>query len=270
MAPGPIAPISQGLGPLQFVQVNYGTLAPQAISRQLQADEERTRLAALSSLGVPSQYLNRGHVPFPHSLRLDFVALGTTDELDALLTVELDQHLITAVLRPDEGGWRRIASVVYATNFADATSNPGSFLRTARSLIQPERYRAVFRGATHTATGDYLENEANLRVLNDRAVITLSYTSEARICADAANRPGKPGCDLTERWVEADPSDPSRKLTLVTATGHVPAHEGTEPVIRSRTFLASHLRAFNCQPFVFSDASLHFEPSSNAAPCSNR
>lgn len=267
---GPVAPISQGLGPLQFTQVNYGVLAPQAISRQLQSEDERTRLAALSSVGVPGQYLTRGHVPLPHSLRLDFVALGTTDELDAILTVELDQHLVSAILRPDDSGWRRVASVTYATSFADASTNPGSFLRTARSVVQPERYRAVFHGSTHTPAGDFLESEANLRVLNDRAVITLSYTSEARVCSDAASRSMHSGCELTERWLEADPSDPARRLTLVTATGHLPPREMSEPAVRSRTFLATHLRNFSCQPFLFSDTSLHFEPSANAAPCVNR
>ena len=265
--PGPIAPISQGLGPLQFIQVNYGVLPPQALTRQLQADDERTRAAALSSVGAPGQYLAHGHVPYPHSIRLDFVALGTGSELDAILTVELDQHLLSAILRPDESGWRRIASILYASSFADQSSNPGTFLRTARSVIQPERYRAVFRGSTHTPAGDLIESEANLRVLNDHAVITLSFTSEARICSEAVTRPAHSGCELTQRWIESDATDPAHRLTLVTATGHQPPHEASDTAGRPRNFLSTRLRQLTCQPFVFSETSLRFEPSANAAPC---
>ena len=34
----------------------------------------------------------------PRAIALDLVPIGTSDDLDALLTVELDQHLVTAVL----------------------------------------------------------------------------------------------------------------------------------------------------------------------------
>jgi hypothetical protein len=88
----PILPVSSGMGALQFISVNYGVPAPQALTRQLEADDERTRGASLAAIGAPSQYLQHGHIPFPHSVQLDFVALGTTNDMDAILTVELDQR----------------------------------------------------------------------------------------------------------------------------------------------------------------------------------
>jgi hypothetical protein len=78
------------MGALQFISVNYGVPAPQALTRQLEADDERTRGASLAAIGAPSQYLQHGHIPFPHSVQLDFVALGTTNDMDAILTVELE------------------------------------------------------------------------------------------------------------------------------------------------------------------------------------
>src|ERR1700722_7313435 len=83
----PVVPVSSGMGAMQFSAVNYGVPAPQSLARQLEADDDRTRLAALSAIGAPAQYLQRGHIPFAHSIELDFVALGNTDELAAILTV---------------------------------------------------------------------------------------------------------------------------------------------------------------------------------------
>jgi hypothetical protein len=54
----------------------------------------------------------------PRSIQLEFVALGTDDDLDALLTVELDQHIVTAILIPDDSNWRRIATVLCAHSAA--------------------------------------------------------------------------------------------------------------------------------------------------------
>ncbi|MEO6922210.1 MAG: hypothetical protein ABI064_00110, partial [Acidobacteriaceae bacterium] len=76
---------STGLGPLQFQAVNYGVPAPQSLTRQLRGDDERTRASALSALGVPSQYLQRGRIAVPHTIGLQFAQLGTDDEMDAVL-----------------------------------------------------------------------------------------------------------------------------------------------------------------------------------------
>src|SRR5206468_3390093 len=113
----PLVPVSTGLGAIQFVQVNYGVPAPQALTRQLRFDDDRTRAAALSAIGSPGQYLQHGHIPMPRAIDLQLVPLGNTDELDALLTAELDQHIVTAVLIPVEGNWRRIATLTFATPF---------------------------------------------------------------------------------------------------------------------------------------------------------
>jgi hypothetical protein len=123
--------------------VNYGVPAPQSLARQLEAEDDRTRSASLAAIGAPGQYLQRGHIPFAHSIQLDFVALGNTDELDAILTVELDQHLVSAILMPDNGNWKRIATMVFPTPFFDPTTNPGTFMRTARSFSQPNHYLAI-------------------------------------------------------------------------------------------------------------------------------
>src|SRR5579875_2356005 len=141
---GPIAPISTGLGAIQFFSASYSVPAPQTLTRQLSADDERTRSGALSSIGAPSQYLGKGHVPYPHSVQLDLVLLGESDQIDALLTVELDQHIVTSVMAPDGDNWRRIATVLFATSFGNGSSTPATFVRPLRSWLQPDRYRAVF------------------------------------------------------------------------------------------------------------------------------
>jgi hypothetical protein len=276
------------MGALQFTSVDYGVPAPQSLTRQLQTDDDRTRAASLSAIGAPGQYLVRGHIPYPHSVQLDFVALGSTDELDAILTVELDQHMVSAILLPEDGNWRRIATVIYPTAFADPTTTPSTFLRIARSLMQHERYRAIYHATSATPGGDFTENEAHLRILNNRAVIVISFASDARVC-DARpgdtrpsdgrpgdsrpgdSRPGdsKPGqaCELTHRWLQPDPTDPQHRFTLVTASGRLSPREAADPLVASHTFLLAHLRSFSCQPFAYSDASQRYEPTANSKPC---
>jgi hypothetical protein len=275
-APAPIVPASSGLGAIQFVQVNYGVPAPQSLTRQLQYDDDRTRAAALSAVGAPNQYLQHGHIPMPRAVALDLVPIGTTDELDALLTVELDQHLVTAVLVPVDGNWRRIASLVYAIPFDNGTITPTTWLRTARSMIQKDRYRAIFHASTGSLTGNYTENEAHLRIVNGKPIITISFESTARECTAAPSVPpgkpvprstAKPGCEITQRWFQPDPADPQKKFELVTGTGHISPKDAQNPLANSRTMLLSQLRSFTCQPFLYSEATQHYEATAPNAPC---
>jgi len=263
-APVPIVAASSGMGALQFAAVNYGVPAPQSLTRQLEIDDDRTRAAALSAIGAPGQYLVRGHIPYPHSIQLNFVALGNSDELDAILTVELDQHIVSAILLPQDGNWRRIATVLYPTPFNDPSTSPATFLRLDRSLQQQERYRAVFHALTPLPNGDYAENEAHLRVLNSRAVITMSFVNRARACATGH---AHTGCEITRRWMYPDPTDPSHRLILVTATGRESPHDAADPLAGSIQLQDAHLRSFSCQPFVFSEVTQHYEPVANSAPC---
>lgn len=272
----PIAPVSSGMGALQFVTVNYGVPAPQALSRQLRSDDERTRAAALSAVGAPGQYLQRGHIGMPRSITIDLVNLSNAEELDAVLTVELEGHILSAILVPDESNWRRVATVLFATSFDDPRTTPDTFARLSRSFLAPDRYRVIFRADTAAPNGDYVENEAHLRVINGKAVIIISFSSGARECAPPASapasttsrRPEPPGaCSVMRRWLTQDPTDPNRRFILVTATGRLNPHEASEGIGFSQTFEAAHLRSFSCQPFIFSDSTLRFEPSGPNAAC---
>ncbi len=252
------------MGALQFLAVNYGVPAPQSLTRQLEADDDRTRAAALSAIGSPPQYFVHGHIPFPHSIQLSFVDLGITDELDAVLTVELDQHLVSAILAPHGDSWSRIATLTYATTFTDPTTTPATFLNIVRSLMQHERYRAVYRTTTNATNGDFTENEAHLRILNGKAVILISFVSDARIC----NSIGKhAGCDLTRRWLQPDPADPTQHFLLISATGHLTPHEAADPLASAPDFQMSHLHTFSCQPYTYSDTTQRYEPTANNGPC---
>ncbi|HEY5330575.1 MAG TPA: hypothetical protein VIJ79_11870 [Acidobacteriaceae bacterium] len=264
-APVPIAPASSGLGAIQFVQVNYGVPAPQSLTRQLRFEDDRTRAAALSAIGAPNQYLQRGHIPMPRAIALDLVPIGNTDDLDALLTVELDQHLVTAVLVQVDGNWRRIASFVYATPFDNGTVTPTTWIRTARSMVQKDRYRAIFHASTGSLSGNFTENEAHLSIVNGKPIITISFESTARECSTA-----RPGCEITQRWFQPDPADPLKKFELVTGTGHMSSKDSLNPLANSRIMLLSQLRSFTCQPFTYAESTQHYEPTAPNAPCHNK
>ncbi|WP_103934985.1 hypothetical protein [Bryocella elongata] len=263
----PILPISTGLGPLQFQQVDYGVPAPQALTRQLQADDDRTRAAALSAIGAPAQYLQRGHIPTPRALQLEFAPMGQNDDQDAILTAELDQHIVSAILVPADGLWRRVGTVIFPTASADATMLPSTFLRVARSVLQKGRYRAIFTAATSTPSGDGAENQGFMRVINNKAVVVMSFVSELRTC-DTGHGKGHGGCDLTLRWVQPDLSEPVGQHTmLVSGLGKLSPQEAASPLSHAREFELTRLRSFVCQPFVFNDASQHYEPSAQPASC---
>ena len=278
VAPVPIVPASSGLGAIQFVQVNYGVPAPQSLTRQLRS---MTTAPARRPLGHRSAQPVSSARPHPDAPRHHARPrpIGTTDDLDALLTVELDQHLVTAVLVPVDGNWRRVASLVYATPFDNGTITPTTWLRTARSMIQKDRYRAIFHASTGSLTGNYTENEAHLRIVNGKPIITISFESTARECtATSPALPGKqvphstarPGCDITQRWFQPDPADPTKKFELVTGTGHISPKDAENPLASTRTMLLSQLRSFSCQPFLYSEATQHYEPSAPNAPCKNK
>lgn len=262
--PAPIIdPLNIGLGPIQFATTNSIVSAPQSLAIELQSSDDRMRTSALADIATPSQYLIRGHVPFAHSVRLDFVALGITPELDAILTVELDQHLVSAILMPQDGAWHRIATLSYPTAFTDPTTTPTTFLRTDRALPENQHYAAIFHAITKGSNGDFIENEAHLRILDGHAVITASFASTERTCDPTHQHP----CDFTERWFQPDTTDPEHRFLLVTATGHVKPTESGDPIARSETFETAHLRTFTCQPFAFSDTAQHFESTAAPTPC---
>ncbi len=267
---GPIAPVSSGMGAIQFASASLSVPAPQTLARQLAAEEERIRSGALSSLGAPNQYLTRGHVGTPHAVQMDLLPLGTGDELDAMVTVELDGHIVSAVLVPDGEGWRRIATLTFASSFSDATTTASSFARPLRSWVQPGRYRAVYHASVNGAGGDFTENEADLRIINGRAVVVISYVSGARQCDVTGQlRPPHQTCELIQRWLEPDPTDPTHHFTLITGIGHISAREADDPLSNSRNYRLTRLRSFACQPFIYSDNATHFEPTANSAPCAN-
>ena len=265
---GPVAPVSSGLGAIQFQPANVSVPAPQALTRQLESGDDRTRGGALGSIGAPGQYLQHDHIAYPHSVQLDLVQLGASDELDALLTVELDQHIVSAVLVPDGEGWRRVATLFFASSFSNATATPATFVRPLRSLLEPHRYRAVYHASVSGPTGDFTENEADLRIVNSRAVVVLDFVSGARQCDTTGQiRPPHQTCELIQRWLEPDPVDPTHHFTLITGVGHFSAHEADDPLSHSRNYRLTHLRSFTCQPYAFSDSGMHFVPTANSTPC---
>jgi hypothetical protein len=221
------------------------------------------RTAAFAAIGAPSQYLAHGKVPFPHSGRLDYVALGNTAELDAILTVELDQHIVSAILMPEDAEWHRIATAVYPTAFKDPTTTPSTFLRIDRSLLEQQHYTAIFRSTTNGTNGDFTESEAHLRILNGHAIILMSFNSTERSCDPTHQHP----CDFTERWLQPDTTDAEHRFLLVTATGHIKPTEAGDPIAHSETFETAHLRTFTCQPFEFSDTTQRFESTATPIPC---
>lgn len=265
--PGPIAPVSTGLGAIQFAAASVGVPAPQSLTRQLSADDERARIGALSSIGAPGQYLTHGHVPFPHSIQLDMLQLSTSDELDAVLTVELDQHVLSAVLVPEDGNWRRVATLTFASAFNAGATTPSNFVRPLRSWLEPGRYRAVYHASVTSPNGDFTENEADLRVINGHATVVISFVSGARQCDTTGLRPQHQSCEILQRWMEPDPNDPMHHFTLITGMGHISAHDADDPLTRSRNYRLTRLRSFSCQPYVYSDGLQHFEPTANSAPC---
>jgi hypothetical protein len=258
-----VSPVSSDLGALQFTTGNFTVSAPQSLIRQLQVSDERTRVAALAALGVPAQYMVHGHVAYPHSVHLDLVALGGAEELDAILTVELDQHIVSAILTPEEEEWHRVGTMLYATAFSDTNTTPSTFLRLDRSLMESRRYTAVYHASVVDANGGFTESEAHLRMLNHRAILTLSFTSAERTCDPLHPH----ACEMVERWVQADAVDPAHHFLLVTATGHVRSGEAGDPISSTETYETAHLRTFECQPLTFSEATQHFEPTANPAPC---
>ena len=265
IVPPPIIsnPINAGIGSLLLTSIDAAAPAPQALATELQSSDDRMRTSALASIGAPSQYLNRGHVPFPRSIRLDFLALGSTPELDALLTVQLDQHLISAILAPVDDEWHRVAIMTYPLTANDRGTTLATFVRSDRSLLDPTHYDAIFHAATNGSSGDLTENEAHLRIINGHATVVMSFASTERTCDPTHQHT----CELTERWLQSDASSTNHQVLLVTATGHIRPPDSDNPIAHAEIFETSHLRSFTCQPFVVSDITHQLQSSAGPTSC---
>ncbi len=263
LAPQAAPSTAPSLGTLQFSTANLAVSAPQSLATELQTSDDRIRTAALAAIGAPETYLDHGHIPFPHSVRLDMLTLGNSSELDAILTVELDQHLVSAIFTPEDQQWHRVATIIYPSSFSNAATTPYTFFRADRALHEPQHYTAIFHSTANAANGAFTETEVHLRILNGHPTITTAFTSSERSCDPTHQRP----CDITQRWLQPDATDPEHRFLLVTATGHDRPNEAGDPIAHAETFEESHLRDFSCQPFAFSDTALRFEPSGPSVPC---
>lgn len=260
----PIPPdsgLTNNLGPIQFVTVNYGVPAPQSITRQLDSEDERTRASALSALGAPAQYVTHGRVPYPHSIQLELLPLGDSDALDAVLTIELDQHIVSSLLVQHDGDWRRIATFIESTPFSDAATTPSNFAHTERAFTDRGRYQVVFRAMAHEPGDSYAESEAIVRIHESKPAVTLSYLTSQRLCHEGRARTN---CELTERWLRTDDPD-AHHLTLVIASGRQAQRDDRR---LNDHGAAPRLRSYFCQPLAFNDSTQRFEPTTPPEPCS--
>ena len=287
--PRPVLPATPDLGALEFVTDNVPVSAPQALAAQLRDSHDLTRAGALVAVGAPAWYLEQGFIPTPHSVRLDLLPLGDSGLLDAILTVELDHHIVSAILlprpaksqaqanghasvsllgksqSPPPAQWYRIATLIDPTSSANPSGSIQRFLLTSRSLVNPARYTAVYHTITESPNRDFKETEVRLQVFSGHAVITAGFTSRQRSCDAAAQDP----CEITQRWLQPDPSDPRHRFLLVTATGYEQRGAPGKPIAHTRIFEDSHLRTFLCQPLSFSNATLQFQPLAGPTSCSN-
>ncbi len=287
--PRPVLPATPDLGALTFVTDDVPVSAPQALAAQLRDSHDLTRAGALVAVGAPAWYLEQGSIPTPHSVRLDLLPLGDSRKLDAILTVELDRHIVSAILlplparlqasasgqtpadlaekspSPPPAQWYRIATLIDATSYGSPSDSLQRFLLASRSLVDPLRYTAVYHTITEGPNRDFKETEVRLQIFSGHAVITAGFTSRQRSCDDAAQDP----CEITRRWLQPDPSDPRHRFLLVTATGYQQRGERGKTIAHTKIFEDSHLRTFLCQPLSFSKAALQFEPLSGPTACSN-
>ena len=261
--PAPVVPVSSGMGALQFSAAEYVVPSPAALTRLLQSSDDRTRASALSAIGAPGLYLIHGHIPFPHSVKVDVADLGGSSDLDTILTAEFDQHMVSAIMISDEGNWRRLGTVIFPTSYNDLNTNPATFVRIVRSTTQRTHYRVVYHALVSTPDGDYTENEAHLRIVNNNAVVTISFVSASRACDNKSHT----GCDVTQRWLQPDPTSTTHTVLMVTGTGHIGPHESPDSLDRARVFETAHLRSFTCQPYEFTDATGHYTPTAAPGPC---
>lgn len=268
-APERVVAASSGMGPLALAQANIVVPDPQVLARQLQSTDDAIRAAAFSTFGIPAAYLAHGHAPVPHSLQIDFVPLGDSTDLDAIVTVELDLHLVSAILVPAEGGWRRVATITYTAAYADPNTNLGTFLTTSRSIHQPQHYVAIFHGSNLSPNGDQTVNEAHLRILNGHAVVSVSFVARERICEPSRLQSHTPPheCEVVERWMQADPHEPAGSALMVIASGRVTGREAIDPVSRNHLYDVARGRSYMCQPFTLSAETSHYEPTANPTPC---
>ena len=281
--PHPVLASPPSMGALAFLTDNIPVPDPESLAAQMRAADDLTRADALVAVGAPAWYLEQGPIPTPHSVRLDLLPLGDSRTLDAILTVELEHHIVSAVLipvpaqsqgpvkssgsdpLPRQVQWRRIATLTYPANFGNPSAIPRNFLITNHSLLNPLRYTAVFHTITYGPNRNFKEAEVHLQVLAGHALITAGVTSSQRSCDDTHPH----HCQIIQRWLQPDASDPRHRFLLVTATAYAPRNQPGSPISHARIFADSHQRTFICQPFSFSSATLHFEPLASPSLCFN-
>ena len=82
----------------------------------------------------------------------------------------------------------------------------------------------MFHARETQANGDFSENEAHLRILNNRAIITTSFVSDSRQCdAGAEVAPTPPTTDKKSQKAEEKADKKDKKLVACNLTQRVVA-----------------------------------------------
>ena len=242
--------------------------APSEMAEELVSKDDSVRLRAMLLFGLSDQQA-RGftsssptlrHTIRPDLVRLNYAALGTGPDTQAVLAFQADQMVFVAVATATKAGWSRIAfsnmwskydldngdALFQAVRLSAAPGNP---------TISSAAFELILR-SSGGGTGVYEQQEAHFRVYEGELRNVFSFISDQRRCDPS---PEVQACKLNRSWLVLGTTDSKRGVVLVEEGGTLKTVHQPDVLFALRDLQNRYLRPSSCAFYEWDDHNFDYK-----------
>lgn len=233
--------------------------APESLIRDLRADDDQTRLKAFLQLGLPKQQ-KTAIAAVPYEVGLRYATLGTDDDEQAIVAVDIGAMLYGAVAAQEGGSWHRIANFSCWCKY-ESGDLLGEFIQIKPG---PDGRSELVLRASGGGTGVYSQNEAHFRYYRGELHLVFSFVSHYQDCPIT---PGPYTCRVERRWFYGHSWDSTPGGVLVES--HLSFLPYSEPEVEFaiRDLELGHAKTFSCKTYKWNKEKFLYEQFAAPNPC---
>lgn len=251
--------------PLDYSRVHADWISPEALLAGLRSSDGKTRLSALTLLGVPtkqSQFESRAaansqagsEVAMIDEAELRYATLGSDDSLQAIVVANVSPVLHGAVAIRRSKGWERIASFSCWCKYENGDLLNG-FVQV--EFAPDGRSELVVRDSGG-GTGVYSQTEYHFRIHHGELRLVLSFVSRAVECQID---PGETTtlCHIQRRWFKKSVGNSGSLSVLVELSNKQMPDGYLAEQFGIRDLEIQQLRQYSCKTYKWNEKSFWYE-----------
>lgn len=254
-------------GFLEIRHEHQGWPPPELLVQRLRSSDDVVRTNAFTLFGLNLKQADMAVAP-PDKVQLSYAALGADTTQDAVVALELTDHILAAVAVPTRRGWERIAVFDCWCKY-DMKGDRDTLMESVQLRYAPEYaasspFELVLR-ASGGGTGLYEQQEGHFRLYRGELRRVMSFISRRETCDPTARTPYQ--CDIEKRWFYTTSFGNVEGGVLVESRGSFAPHTTPSVQWEVRDIENRHLRPATCHAFRWNRDKFQYEPITVSDPC---